>query len=331
MEFSDKRKMLVNCTLLISGPLISTIKEEQLIKSFSILNDLKNQYSLTIIISTYQNELTQALRNFPFTFILNHDPGPDTYYTGLAILRSKTNKVTRNTTRMLSTTSLGLSQVRTEFVIKTRAEILPSKTEFAQVLFQILENNLESEKIVFLAEHYTGLSYSEKKPLLLWTPDVFQIMRTSDGLKMWEGALDLWKKYKKNFVGKSIHVVLANEQVLGLSLVHNFIKPLSEKKLKRYHRYSCSLRFIRANLKFEHQMFRSVHYDALFLGEGRFRWNNKLSPTITLPISQTNTRKYLTVLNFLIRGRYFLFKSLISRFINFCLEYKSGFRNKLDK
>jgi hypothetical protein len=331
MKFINRRKMLANCTLLISGPLTSTVKEDQLLNAFSVLNELKNRYGLKIVVSTYSNELTPALRNFQFRFVLNGDPGKDCYYTGLAILGSKTNKLARNTTRMLNTTSLGLSQVKTEYVIKTRVEILPSKIEFAQVLNKILEDYLESEIIVFLAEHYTGLAYSEKKPLLLWIPDGFQIMRTSDCLKLWEGALELWQKYRTSLVGNFFHVDLANEQLLGLSLVHNFIKPISERSLKRYHRYTCSLKFIRANLKFERQMFKSVYYDALFLGEGRFRWNNKTSPTIAMPIHQTVIQKYLTVLNFLVRGRFFLLRSAISRLIHFILRYNRALRSSLNK
>jgi hypothetical protein len=331
MKFNNSSKMLSNCTLLISGPLTSTVKENQLIKDFSMLNELKNRYGLKIVVSTYSNELTPALRNFQFRFVLNDDPGQDCYYTGLGILRSKTNKVTRNTTRMLTTTSFGLSEVKTEYVVKTRVEILPSKIEFAQALNQILEDFLESEKIVFLAEHYTGLAYTEKKPVLLFVPDVFQIMRTSDGLKLWEGALELWHKYRTNLTGNSFHIDLANEQVLGLSLVHNFIKPISERSLKRYHRYNCSLKFIRANLKFELEMFKSVYYDALFLGQGRFRWNNKTSLTIILPLHQTRIQKYLAVVKFLVRGRFFLLGSVIFRLIHFILRYSWLLRSNLNK
>ena len=331
MKFNNSSKMLSNCTLLISGPLTSTVKENQLIKDFSMLNELKNRYGLKIVVSTYSNELTPALRNFQFRFVLNDDPGQDYYSTGLAIFGSKTNNVKRNTTRMLTTTSFGLSQVKTEYVVKTRVEILPSKIEFAQVLNNILEDFLESEKIVFLAEHYTGLAYSEKKPMLLWVPDVFQIMRTSDGLKLWEGALELWNKYRTNLVGNSLHVDLANEQVLGLSLVHNFIKPINERSLKRFHRYNCSLKFIRANLEFEFEMFKSIYYDKLFLGQGRFRWNNKTSPTIILPIRQTKIQKYLAVINFLVRGRCFLLGSVISRLTHFILRYSRLLRSNLNK
>lgn len=327
MKFNNKHKMLANCTLLISGPLISRVKENELIKYFSILNELKNQYGLIIVISTYPNELTQALKNFQFRFILNNDPGLDSYYTGIKKLGKRANKVTRNTTRMLSTTSLGLSQVRTEYVIKTRVEILPSKIEFARVLYRVLENYLESEIIVFLAEQYTGLTYSEKTPLLLWVPDTFQIMRTRDGLKLWEGALDLWQKYKINLVGRSFNTDLANEQVLGLSLVNNFIEPLSERIVKKFHRNTCSLQFIRANLKFEFYLFRSVYYDALFLGEGRFRWNKKQSPTITLPLSQTKIQKNLIVLNFLVRAQIFNLRRILSKTINLLTQFKYRIRN----
>jgi hypothetical protein len=295
--------MLENFTLLISGPLISRVKENELIKYFSILNDAKNQYGLTIVISTYPNELTQSLKNFQFCFILNDDPGPDYCNTGAVILGFRTNKTNRNTTRMLSTTSLGLSQVRTEYVVKTRVEILPSKIEFAQALHHILENNLESEIIIVLQELYAGLTYTKKIPTFLWVPDTFQIMRTRDGLKLWGGALDLWQKYKINLVGRSWNVDLANEQVLGLSLVHNFIKPLSERKVKKFHRYTCSLQFIRASFKFESYLFRSVYYDDLFLGGGRFTRGKKLVPAIRLPISKTKTQENLIVLNFFIRGQ----------------------------
>ncbi len=319
--------MLANCTLLISGPLISRVKENELIKYFSLLNDLKNRYGLTILISTYPNELTQALKNFQFRFILNDDPGLDYYFSGAAILGQRINKLTRNTTRMLATTSLGLSQVRTEYVIKTRVEILPSKIEFAQALYRVLENFSESEIIVFLAEQYTGLTYSEKTPLLLWVPDTFQIMRTRDGLKLWRGALDLWQKYKINLVGSSFNTDLANEQILGLSLVDNFIKPLSERMVKKFHRHTCSLQFIRANLKFEFYLFRSVYYDELFLGEGRFRWNKKQTPTITLPLSQTKIQKKLIVLNFLVRGRIFNLRRVLSKFIDVPSKFKYGIRN----
>jgi hypothetical protein len=330
MKFDNKHKMLANCTLLISGPLVSRVKENELIKYFLILNELKNQYGLTIIISTYPNELTQALKNFQFRFILNDDPGLDCYYTGAAILKSRTNIVTRNTTRMLSTTSSGLSQVRTEYVIKTRVEILPSKIEFAQALYQVLENYLESEVIVFLAEHYTGLTYTENKPLLLWMPDVFHIMRTNDSLKLWVGALNLWQKYKINLVGRSFNVDLANEQVLGLSLVHNFIKPISKKNLKKYHRYTCSMKFIRANLIFENYMFRSIYYDELFLGHGRFRYPNKQTPTVTLPLSQTKKQKIFIVFNFFVRGRIFLIKSLFCQLMHFSSFIENRIRNKLE-
>ena len=327
MKFNNKHKMLANCTLLISGPLISRVKENELIKYFSILNELKNQYGLIIVISTYPNELTQALKNFQFRFILNNDPGLDSYYTGVKKLGKRANKVSRNTTRMLSTTSLGLSQVRTEYVIKTRVEILPSKIEFARVLYRVLENYLESEVIVFLAEQYTGLTYSEKTPLLLWVPDTFQIMRTRDGLKLWEGALDLWQKYKMNLVGRPFNTDLANEQVLGLSLVNNFIEPLSERIVKKFHRNTCSLQFIRANLKFEFYLFRSVYYDALFLGEGRFRWNKKQSPTITLPLSQTKIQKNVIVLNFLVRAQIFNLRRILSKTINLLPKFKYRIRN----
>jgi len=330
MKFNNKQKMLENCTLLISGPLISRVKENELMIYFSILNDLKNKYGLTILISTYPNELTKALKNFNFRFILNDDAGIDCYYTGTAVFRSRKNKVTRNTTRMLSTTSLGLSHVRTEYVVKTRVEILPSKIEFAQVLYCILENYLESEKIVFLAEQYTGLTYSEKTPLLLWVPDTFQIMRTRDSLTLWKGALDLWQKYKINLVGRSFNIDLANEQVLGLSLFHNFIKPLSNKRVKKFHRHTCNLYFIRANLEFEFFLFRSVYYDELFLREGRFRWNNKLSPTVSLPLSQTKIQKNLIVLNFLVRGRFFLIRMLFYKLIDFYSRIKSRIRNNLE-
>jgi len=331
MKFTDKNNMLKNCTLLICGPLTSVVKEDQLISDFLLLNELKNQYGLTIVVSTYSKEITQTLRNFQFTFIMNDDPGQDSYYTGLSILGSKTNKVTRNTTRMLTTTSLGLARVRTEYVVKTRAEILPSKIEYAQVLHQILENHLESQKIIFLAEHYTGLAYNQDKPLLLWVPDVFQIMRTSDGLKLWKGALELWQKYKTSLIGKSFYVDLANEQVLGLSFVHNFIKPISARSVKGYHRYSCSLRFILANLKLELHMFKTVYYDALFLGAGRFRWNDKLSPTTSLPIFLTKKQMYLTVLKFLVRGRFYLLQSVVFRLFHFNLIRKWRLRNQLNK
>ena len=330
MKFDNKNKMLANCTLLISGPLVSRVKENELVKYFLILNEIKNQYGLTIVISTYPDELTQALKNFQFSFILNDDPGLDCYYTGARILGSRTNIVTRNTTRMLRTTSSGLSQVRTEYVIKTRVEILPSKIEFAQALYQVLENYSESEVIVFLAEHYTGLTYSENKPLLLWIPDVFHIMRTNDSLKLWVGALNLWHRYKINLVGRSFHVDLANEQILGLSLVHNFIKPISKKHLQKHHRYTCSMKFIRANLMFENYMFRSIYYDTLFLGEGRFRYPNKQSPTVTLPLSQSKIQKILIVLNFFVRGRVFLVKSLFSKSTYFSSFIEHRIRNRLE-
>lgn len=331
MKSNNEREMLRNCTLLISGPLISRVDENQLIKSFTILSNLKDKYGLNIMISTYQNELTLALQIFQFEFILNNDPGQDFFYTGQSILASRTNKLSRNTTRMLSTTSLGLSLVKTEYVIKTRVEILPSKIEFAQALHQVLENYSETEIIVFLAEHYTGLKYSENKPLLLWIPDVFHIMRTNDGLKLWKGALDLWRTYKVDFVARSFHVGLANEQVLGLSLVHNFIKPISERGLKRYHRYTCSLRFIRAHLKFENYMFRSLYYDELFLGEGRFRWSDKRSPTIKLPLHQTKKQNYLTALNYLIRARFFQLRFILSKLINFSSKFNHDARNVLKR
>jgi len=323
MELNFRQKLLSNCTLLISGPLLSRVGEDQLIERFSLLSELKNEFGLRILISTYHDELSLSLRNYQFSFILNNDPGEDYIVTGQNIFRKETNRVTRNTTRMLSTTSKGLSEVDTKYVVKTRVEILPSKIEFAHALHQLILDDQKSRVIVFLAEHYTGLTYSEKKPLLLWVPDTFQIMRTKDCAQLWAGALVLWRDYKTYFVGKSLNIDLANEQILGLALVHKFIKPMSKTRLRNFHRYQSSIRFIKANLKFESYMFKSVYYDTLYLGEGRFRWDKKLTPTIVLPLNLTRKQKYSIVMAFFIRGKFFLLKSLVSKISR--LFYRFGF------
>lgn len=332
MNLVSSQKVLSNCTLLISGPLLSRVGEDQLIEKFSLLSELKNVFGLRILISTYHDELSLSLKDYQFRFILNDDPGEDCFYTGQNIFRKERNRVTRNITRMLSTTSRGLSQVDTKYVIKTRVEILPSKIEFAHALSQLIEDDQQSRMIVFLAEHYTGLTYSEEKPLLLWVPDVFQIMRTKDCAKLWAGALVLWRDYKTYFVGKSFNVDLANEQILGLSLVHNFIKPISKRHLRNFHRYNCSIRFIKANFKFEFNMFKSVYYDTLYLGEGRFRWDKKLTPTIALPLTLTRKQRYFIAIAFFIRGKFFQLKSLVTMIFHLFFRFIFGLeRNKSKK
>lgn len=321
MELVYTQKVLSNCTLLISGPLLSRVGEDKLIEKFSLLNELKDKFGLKILISTYYDELNLRLRDYEFSFILNDDPGQDCIYTRQNIFRTEINRITRNTTRMLSTTSKGLSEVDTKYVVKTRVEILPSKIEFAHALHQLIKADQKSRVIVFLAEHYTGLTYSEEKPLLLWVPDTFQIMRTKDCAKLWAGALDLWRDYKTYFVGKSLNIDLANEQILGLSLVHNFIKPMSKTQLRNYHRYKCSIRFIKANLRFEFYMFKSVYYDTLYLGKGRFRWDKKLTPTIALPLTLSKKQKYSIVIAFFIKGKFFQLKSLVSKILRLFYRY----------
>lgn len=202
---------------------------------------------MTVAVSTYIGEPLPG-RNFEeFSFIRVSDPGPDTSRT-----MGRTKSADRNTSRMIECTIAGLRQVKTDYVVKSRVELLPMSHAFENEVPSIL-SEMETKQellIAFLGTHYQGLT-RDVKNAFLWIPDTFQIMRTSQALDLWEGAQKYWEAHRSDWMNQ--RKMISNEQILGLSLARMVGRELSQKTIVNFSKSKLNKEIYNAQKELEHR------------------------------------------------------------------------------
>ena len=300
-------------SLVISGPiksrLTNKISEEDIRKSIKIFRKINVENE--VIFSTYKNEIPKYLYEIADNIVINKDPGPDRFKLNpWPISNEKTN--VSNISRMLTTTVNGIKSSSNKIIIKSRIELLPNdENKFRNQMDKILNeiNLIDTSKIVFLTEHFTGISFVIDGTLAV-VPDTFQIASKETILRLWSESDLFWKYNKKILTRKKIKFPITNEQLLGfnyLNLYCNF--PLEQEKLK-LKKYYFSMPLIKSQILAEKNNYHLFDYKTFGLSVNYFSGSFAIK---TSEVANLENKK--TILNNLIVVLLKQIKHLIRKFI----------------
>ncbi len=247
-------------TLVIAGPIASRfspqINEDCLIDSIKIIKKLNSMNE--VIISTYENEVSERISKAVDLLLINEDPGPDYLKASPWPVGSGPRRKTTNNSRMFVTSLSGIEKAKNPLVIKTRIELLPVGDDF-ESWFIALERELTGQKVGFFTETYTGVSFSVNG-LLGVLPDVLMVGEKSIIQNIWSDASLFWSQNRTLLTRKMILYPLGCDQILGmcyLARYHNF--PIQRYK-RRLRRQFISLSLLRAVVRAERDSYIWTRY-----------------------------------------------------------------------
>ena len=218
-----------------------------------------------------------------------------------------------NTSRMLSCTIAGLLEVETEYVVKSRIEVLPKDSNFESAVDRALADlEFHPERIMaFMAMHYQSL---EKNPkgTFLFIPDIFQVMRTSQALELWKGAQSYWETYGRKWSAQRKD--FANEQIMGLSLAKLTHQELNKIDLENFHRNTFNKKIFFIQQDFERNRILTLQLQSLGLFDSRLtlmdKDNKEQSDKINFPDPCRKSSNYYF---YRMKYEFFRFVKLLTR------------------
>lgn len=247
-------------TLVIAGPIASRfstqINEDYLIESIRIIKKLNSMNE--VIISTYQNEVSERISAAVDLIVINKDPGPDYLKASPWPVGSGPRRKTTNNSRMFATSLSGIEKAKNPVVIKTRIELLPASEQFSS-WFIALEKELIGHRVGFFTETYNGVFFSVNG-LLGVLPDVLMVGEKSVIENIWRDASLFWSKNRILLTRKMILYPVGCDQILGmcyLARYHNF--PIERYK-KRLRRQFISLSLLKSVVRAERNSYVWTRY-----------------------------------------------------------------------
>lgn len=247
-------------TLVIAGPIASRfspqINEDYLIESIKMIKKLN--FMNEVIISTYQNEVSERISVAVDLVVINKDPGPDYLKASPWPVGSGPRRKTTNNSRMFATSLSGIEKAKNPVVIKTRIELLPASEIFSS-WFIALEMELIGHKVGFFTETYTGVLFSING-LLGVLPDVLMVGEKSVLQNIWSDASLFWSRNKFVLTRRMILYPIGCDQILGmcyLARYHNF--PI-QRYIKRLRRQFISLSLMKAVVQAERESYVWTRY-----------------------------------------------------------------------
>lgn len=278
-------------SMVLSGPISSRIDEKISVndveESFSIFKKINSQNE--IIISTYKNEVPQSLFKLADKVIINDDPGPDKYKLNPWPI-SKVSSKESNISRMLQTTLNGIYSCSNDLVLKTRIELIPNnEVKFKDQLNRIFNkvNFYESTRIVFLTEHFSGISFAIDGTLA-GIPDTFQIASKKTLLELWQESNRFWTENFNELTRKGINFPITSEQVLGLNYLKLYCNLPIEGNIEKLHKYYVSKTLLSSQINAEKKLYVLVDYKTFGLSTNYFYGSSKIK---TSNISNLNNKK----------------------------------------
>ena len=304
-----KLSLLGSSTFLISGPVGTRVEEPLLIHRFEGLKEISQRTNMSVAISTYVDEPIPLQISSMCHVTRISDPGIDrntrSDRDGTIILG--------NTSRMLACTIAGLLEVETEYVVKSRIEVLPKDSNFESAVERAL-TDLEFHPgriMAFMAMHYQSLE-NNPKGTFLFIPDIFQVMRTSQALELWKGAQSYWETYGRKWSAQRKD--FANEQIMGLSLAKLTGQELNKIDLEKFHRNTFNKNIVSIQQDFERNRILTLQCQSLGLHESRLTSRDKdnkvQSEEINFPDSSKESSNYFS---YQMKYEFFRFAKLLTR------------------
>lgn len=256
--------LLGSSTFLISGPVGTRLEELLLIHRFEAIKEISRRTNMSIAITTYVDEPIPLQISTMCRVTRISDPGIDK--------NTRSDRegtiVLGNTSRMLACTIAGLLEVETEYVIKSRIEVLPKNCNFESAVERALADlEIHPERFMaFMAMHYQSLGRNTKNAFL-FIPDVFQVMRTNQALELWKGAQNYWETYGRKWSAQRKD--FANEQIMGLSLAKLTNQELNKKDLENFHRNKFNKKIFLIQQDFERNRILTLQSQSLSFFDSR--------------------------------------------------------------
>ena len=272
---------------LVSGPLSEFGDTNSTVELFNEIQSQLSQYhslNKIILVTTKPFKFDRRKLDSRIVYIELIDPGPDT--------RSNWRQNSRtewNVSRMFFSTISGLRQCSQPWTLKTRIELLPSIESVSNHLKSIGEIILKLEEspdgsISFIQEGYFGPT-QPYKGIILWIPDTWNIMSSTNLANLWEAAFEIWREFKSKGFWDS-RTTLSVEQLLGKAYYQQHIKVDTYDFNSRY---DFQLALYRANRYAEKYLFYPISYTNLHLKIGKFhhlynsrQWSRKRNEMVTL-------------------------------------------------
>ena len=255
---------LGSSTFLISGPVGTRLEELLLIQRFEAIKEISRRTNMSLAITTYVDEPIPLQISNMCRVTRISDPGID---KNTRSDREGTIDM-RNTSRMLACTIAGLLEVETEYVIKSRIEVLPKNSNFESSVERALTDlEIHPERFMsFVAMHYQSLGMNTKSAFL-FMPDIFQVMRTNQALELWKGAQNYWETYGKKWSAQ--RKVITNEQIMGLSLAKLTNQELNKKDLENFYRNKFNKEIFLIQQDFERNRILTLQCQSLSFFDSR--------------------------------------------------------------